>query len=118
MTRWLALVALLFCFAKPVAARTYSDSENGGFIILRSHYSLTVDSGGYETMFIVTSEKEVASVQARLASAEGPLTFRLHSTKLDMRLRRVDDSRLIGRLKDGRRVMVVTRAYAEKHGLY
>lgn len=115
MKWWLSMVLWL-----GLSAATHArEIENGGTIILRAHYALEIENAGCRTLVIVTSEKELARISNQIQSAEGPINVRLPKSTADMRLRPINNQRLYGHfLSNGRRVLVVTREYAEKNGFY
>jgi hypothetical protein len=113
---FLLKLALVLCLWAQVY-ETPKALAGGSTIIFHSHY--TVDLlDDCNTLVIVTSELEITTLKKKIRSAIKPLYFVLEGTDDKMWLQPISDGRLGGRFIDSRRrVVVVSKAYAERNGL-
>lgn len=119
MSVWLSL-ALALCLAASGRAQAADDElENGGTIIFHSHYMVDFDRDPCRLVVVVTSADAIAILTHKLRTSDEPLLFRVEGTEEEMRLKPMSQGRLGGRfVTSKRRVVVVSKEYADAHGIH
>jgi hypothetical protein len=95
--------------------------ENGGFVVFFTDYSLLIKDGCETTVVYIATEDSITQAVDDYLDETEPVTFRVKGSRVDMHLE--PRGKLMDRLEgfetvSHRRVLVVTEAYAEKHGLF
>lgn len=112
-------LALALILAAPTAFA--GELENGSTSIFHVIYASDFEDEhtGCKTLIVVTTEKEILRLSAEIRAADGPYTVYLKDPAASLRLHPVDRDHLVGRVKGtGRRVIVMTKRYADRHGWY
>lgn len=118
-------LTLWFGFAHGMPAFAGDDIviENGSSTILRvwSMADFEDENTGCKTLVVLASDKEVTRISNEIRNAKDPSSFTVHlsGSKVRLRLRPMDQDHLVGRvIGTGRRVVVMTRRYADANGFY